>query len=147
MKKLIEQIFKFGIVGGSAFVVEFVMLALFKELLLPLVLPDAGSDTLALIAAPIAFTISTVYNYILSVKWVFVQRTDTSTTQTFGIFVLLSFIALGLNQVFMTLFIKMLRLNTYLSKILSTILVMIYNFISRKIFIEEHSSKKNKEIV
>ncbi len=142
MKKLIEQIIKFGIVGGSAFVVEFLMLALFKEWILPFLLPNASTDTLALVAAPIAFIISTVYNYILSVKWVFVQRTDTSGQQTFGIFVLLSLIALGLNQVFMTLFIKTLNLDAYVSKILSTVLVTVYNFISRKIFIEDHSGNE-----
>lgn len=145
MKKLIEQLCKFGVVGISAFFVEFAMLALFKELLLPVILPHSSTDTLALIASPIAFVISTIYNYVLSVKWVFVQRTDTSHTQTFGIFVLLSLIALGLNQVLMTLFIKSFDLNAYFSKILSTFLVTLYNFISRKIFIEDHSHTDQKE--
>ncbi len=140
MKKLIKQFARFGIVGVSAFLVEYVTLFLLTEYALPLLFPAFTEGRCALIASPIAFTLSTVYNYILSVKWVFVKRTDTSGKQTFVIFVILSVIALGLNQVIMTVFIKHWNIHYLISKVVATFLVMIYNFISRKIFIEDHTS-------
>lgn len=141
MKKLFQQIIKFGIVGASAFLVEYLVLFCLTEFLLPFILPSFSEGRRALVAAPIAFTVSTVYNYILSVKWVFVKRTDTSNKQTFIVFVILSIIALGLNQLIMTVFIEHWNIHYMISKIIATGIVMVYNFVSRKLFIEDHSKK------
>ena len=143
MKKLFEQIIKFGVVGASAFVVEYAVLFCLTEFVLPFLFPSFSEGRCALIAAPIAFTISTVYNYILSVKWVFVKRTDASGKQTFGIFVFLSIVALGLNQLIMTIFIKHWNIHYMISKVVATAIVMVYNFVSRKLFIEDHSQKSD----
>ena len=58
---LMKQILKFGVVGGIAFVVDYVTLIICHELLNIEVLLSTG----------IAFTVSVIINYILSVKWVF----------------------------------------------------------------------------
>lgn len=136
---------KFAVVGGSAFLVEYLVLILLTEFALPFLFPSFTKGRCALIAAPVAFTVSTIYNYILSIKWVFVKRTDTSGKQTFVIFVILSVIALGLNQLIMTIFIKHWNIHYMISKIVATAIVMVYNFISRKIFIEEHSGNAGSD--
>ena len=59
-KKLINQIFKFGIVGGLAFIIDYGILFTLTEFL----------NIPSLISAAISFTVSVIFNYILSIKWV-----------------------------------------------------------------------------
>lgn len=125
-EKLIAQIFKFGIVGGIAFVIDFLLLFLFKELLS---LPVLLSNTLS-------FIISTIYNYIASTKWVFDTRKDKNNRQKFIIFVIFSVIGLLINNIVMWILTGVINLYYLLSKIVATAFVMIFNFITRKLFLE-----------
>ena len=59
--KLGQQIIKFGAVGFLCFFIEYVLLILFKELL--------GWPVIA--ANTLAFTVSAIVNYILSILFVF----------------------------------------------------------------------------
>ena len=52
-------------------------------------------------------------------------------------FIILSIIGLGLNQLIMYLGVDLLHIYYMFCKVLATIIVMIYNFITRKIFIEK----------
>ena len=61
MKKLINQILKFGIVGVIAFIIDYGILILLTEVF----------NIYPLISAAISFTIYVIFNYISSVKWVF----------------------------------------------------------------------------
>jgi putative flippase GtrA len=90
-----------------------------------------------LISGMISFTASVIYNYILSVKWVFDAKKDANKTQEFIVFIVLSVIGLGINQLFMWLFVDMMHIYYMLSKIIATVIVMVYNFITRKIFLEK----------
>lgn len=147
--KLVKQILSFGVVGILAFVVEMVLLNVFKALL-PVLVKGLEADTYTLIAAPVAFTISVLFNYVMSMKFVFKQRQDANGGQVFVIFLVLNLIALGLNQLFMWILVGALPidnsvLKANVAKVVATFLVMVYNFISRKIFIEDHSDKENDE--
>lgn len=125
MNKLIKQIIKFVIVGGIATLIDFVCLYIFKELLnLNIIL----SNTLS-------FTISVIYNYIASIKWVF-DVNENSKFQ-FIIFVILSVIGLLINNSILYLLTTYTEVYYLLSKALATLVVMIYNFITRKIFLEK----------
>ena len=70
-KKLFSQIIKFGFVGGTAFVIDAGLLFLLTEF--------CGIHYL--ISGMISFTASVIYNYILSVKWVFDAKKDANKTQ------------------------------------------------------------------
>lgn len=147
--KLVKQILGFGVVGILAFVVEMVFLNIFKALL-PILIKGLEADTYTLVAAPIAFLISLLFNYVMSMKFVFTKRQDANEGQVFVIFLILNLIALGLNQLFMWILVNALPignsvLKANVAKIIATFLVMVYNFISRKIFIEDHSDKENHE--
>ena len=126
-KKLLSQIIKFGFVGGTAFVIDAGLLFLLTEF--------CGIHYL--ISGMISFTASVIYNYVLSVKWVFDAKKDANKTQEFLVFIILSVIGLGINQLFMWLFVDMMHIYYMLSKIIATVIVMIYNFITRKIFLEK----------
>ena len=126
-KKLFSQIIKFGFVCGTAFVIDAGLLFLLTEF--------CGIHYL--ISGMISFTASVIYNYILSVKWVFDAKKDANKTQEFIVFIVLSVIGLGINQLFMWLFVDMMHIYYMLSKIIATVIVMVYNFITRKIFLEK----------
>ena len=123
--KLLMQILKFGIVGGTAFIVDYGIFTILSQFL----------NIHYLIASIISFSISVIYNYILSIKWVF-DVSKKQTTKEFAIFVILSVIGLGLNSLIMYISVDLLNIHEMISKILATAIVMVYNFITRKIFIE-----------
>ncbi|WP_343250902.1 GtrA family protein [Diplocloster hominis] len=129
MKKLFAQLVRFGIVGVIAFVIDYVIMIALTELV--------GINYL--ISSGISFTISVVVNYILSITMVFQLKKDANKTKEFIIFVILSVIGLGLNQLLMYVQVDLLSIYYMIAKIIATGIVMVYNFISRKIFIEDHS--------
>ncbi len=125
-KKLIIQIFKFGIVGGTAFIIDFAFLFLFKELLhLPIILANT-----------LSFTVSTIYNYIASIAWVFDVKRENNKRKQFIIFIVFSIFGLLLNDLIMWVLTSLITIYYLLAKIVATIIVMIFNFITRKKFLE-----------
>lgn len=124
--KLLNQIFKFGLVGGTAFVIDYVLLYLCTDFL----------DIHYLVSSIISFTVSVIFNYILSVKWVFDVKTKQDTSD-FIVFIILSVIGLGINSLIMYVMVEIFDVYYMLSKIVSTAVVMIYNFVTRKMFIEK----------
>ena len=125
--KLFIQIFKFVIVGGTATVLDWILYYILYNYL----------KINPLIANIISFSISTVYNYWASTKWVFEVNKDKSSKRLFIEFVLFSAIALGLTELLLWIGIDVLSMNAMLTKIIATIIVMIFNFITRKIFLEK----------
>ena len=123
---LLRQIIRFAFVGGSAFVIDYGIMIFLTEAF--------GIDYL--ISSAVSFTVSVIYNYILSVKWVFDVSGDRSKTQDFAVFIVLSIIGLGINQVIMWVAVDLLGIFYMISKIGATGVVMVYNFITRKLFLE-----------
>lgn len=126
INKLINQILRFGIVGGVAFVIDYSILYILTEF--------GGIDSL--ISAAIAFTISVIFNYIASIKWVF-DVNKKQTKKDVIIFFGLSIIGLGINELIIYIG-NNINIHYMISKLASTFIVMIYNFITRKIFIEKN---------
>ena len=128
MKKLIEQIMKFGIVGVLCFVIDYGLMIFLTEVF----------GISYLISSGISFSVSVIVNYKLSLKFVF--KTDESRNKIieFIIFVVLSVIGLGINQVLMWICVDKLHIFYMISKIGVTSVVMVYNFITRKLIIEKN---------
>ena len=137
---------KFGVVGVIAFFIDYGLLAFCTEIL--------GINYL--VSATIGFTVSVIFNYIASMRYVFTHKEDMSRRREFIIFVVLSVIGLGINNGLMWGGVELIGWPEWLSehaylivKIFATAVVMIWNFVTRKIFLdagdqndsgEEHAS-------
>lgn len=126
MKSLFLQIMKFGFVGGTAFVLDYFIMILLTEVF----------SVNYLISCAISFCIAVLYNYVLSVKWVFTVNGNLSLQKNFLTFMMLSVIGLGINQILMWVSVEKLKIFYMLAKVIATGIVMIYNFITRKVFLE-----------
>lgn len=127
MGKLVQQFMKFGVVGVIAFVIDYGLMVALTEL--------AGVNYL--ISATISFTVSVVFNYLASMRYVFTHKQGLSRRREFVIFVVLSVIGLGINDLLMWLGTSYTALDYRLVKVFATAIVMIWNFVTRKIFLEE----------
>lgn len=87
-------------------------------------------------ACAFSYTLSIFVNYILSMKFVFHGREDMSKMKEASIFFILSLIGLFLNQMVMWVAVDIFGIYYAVAKMLSTLAVTNYNFISRKKFLE-----------
>lgn len=126
MKKLLAQFMKFGIVGVIAFVIDYGFMVLLTEVF----------NVSYLISTTVSFIISVVFNYFASMRFVFKRKDDMSRRREFIIFIVLSVIGLAINDVFMWLMVDFLYIDYRISKIVVTFIVAVWNFVTRKIFLE-----------
>jgi len=127
MKKLMEQIVRFGIVGVIAFVIDYAVLLVLTEV--------AGIHYL--ISSAVAFLVSVIFNYILSITFVFETDKSKSKGAQFSLFAVMSAGGLGINQLMMWLLSDIMFIPYQLSKFFATAVVMVYNFVTRKLFLEQ----------
>lgn len=126
MKTLLSQLAKFGLVGVIATVIDFGVMNLLHY--------GLGLDIL--FANTAGFIISLIFNYAASMRFVFEHREDMSRRREFVVFAILSVIGLLLNDGIVVALNKGLTLEANIAKIAATALVMIYNFVTRKIFLD-----------
>lgn len=135
-----DQILKFGVVGIIAFFIDF---GIFKLL-------SSVFGVYYLVANFFGFTISLIFNYVASMTFVFERKENADRKAEFVIFTILSVIGLLLSELIIYLCIEVIYENmpllmSYISrqwaetfgKVVATGIVMVYNFITRKIFLEK----------
>ena len=138
MTKLIQQFLKFGVVGVICFFIDTGLYTICNFIGIPY-----------LISGVIGFSVSVVVNYLLSMKYVFVRRDDLSRKKEIIIYLILSIIGLILNELILFVCVDVIygnwswlrsfmhpRAAEILAKIGATGIVMVYNFVTRKIFME-----------
>ena len=139
MKNLMEQILKFGVVGFVCFLIDFGITTGFTNFF----------GVHYLISKFLGFVISAVVNYILSIKFVFTKKKEMDKKKEFTVFIILSAFGLLINEVVMYVCMDGIYVNNgflqeavtremmvSLSSIVATGIVMVYIFISRKLFLE-----------
>lgn len=125
MERLIQQILKFGVVGVLAFGIDYGVLMLLSQV--------CGVEVV--LAAGISFCVSVVFNYVASMRFVFKHRDDISRSQEFVTFLVLSVIGLGINELIMwlgTMAVGSSAIAVTFVKVVATGVVMVWNFVSRK---------------
>jgi putative flippase GtrA len=137
MRKLLEQFARFAGVGTVAFIIDYTLLMLLSHVL--------GWNPVP--AGAVSFTISLVFNYIASMKLVFTRREDITRRRQFGLFVVLSLVALVLNEII--IWLGMMRvpntpLNLTIVKVLATMMVTLWNFFSRMRWLDAEGRQQMK---
>lgn len=125
MDKLIQQVLKFGVVGALAFAIDYGLLMLLSQV--------CGVDPV--LSAAVSFCVSLVFNYVASMRFVFTHRDDLSRSREFVTFLVLSVVGLAINEAVMWLGVAWLgssALAVTVTKVFATGVVMVWNFLSRK---------------
>lgn len=125
-RELLIQIFKFGIVGMIATIIDFIFIYIFRDIV----------GLSILLSNTLSFIISVIYNYIASIIFVFNVDKNKDSKMIFIKFIIFSIIGLIISNIFMELFTNIINLHYLIAKVISTLVVMIFNFITRKKFLE-----------
>ena len=126
MQNLIAQIMKFGVVGILATLLDYVVMIVLTEVF---GVPPVASST-------ISFSISVVFNYLASMRYVFSHREGMSRRREFIIFLVLSIIGLGINAALMWVGTELAGIDYRIVKLFATAVVMVWNFVSRKVLLD-----------
>lgn len=148
--KLLKQIAKFGVVGVACFVIDYVLFLILKKGFEYSGL-SAHMPCYIYLSAALSFCVSVAANYILSMRFVFTRREDLSRKKEFIIFLILSVIGLGVNELCIFIGLDIIYKHwAWLRNVMpqwfaediffkfgATGVVMVYNFVTRKIFLEK----------
>ncbi|MBQ8431153.1 MAG: GtrA family protein [Clostridia bacterium] len=138
------EIIRFLIIGGFATIIDYAVSGLtvylfnidkithISEILLNKVDVNIYEKVFSTGAGFIA---GLIFNYIFSIKFVFIYKEKGETKLGFLYFSLLSIFGLIINLSGMYLATKYLKLNFWLIKIILTLIVLIYNYLSKKLIL------------
>lgn len=123
-KKHIAEMFRFIVVGGFCFVLEFALLYGFTEYI----------NIPYLISSALAFIIALIVNYLLCVYVVFHAENQSNTKRTW--FIITSVAGLGINQIVMYIMVEKFVIWYMFAKVVAAAIVMIWNYITKKIILK-----------
>lgn len=113
---------KYCIVGGTAAVVDFGILAILKEVF----------NVHYLVAATLSFILAALTNYSLNRRWTF--RSDGQKRRQIPIFFTVATLGLLLNNGMMYIGVEFLALWYIWAKVIATGVVLMWNFLGNKYF-------------
>lgn len=132
-QKLFWEFFRYAIVGGIAFVADWGTLFLFQEFVF-----KEETEVTLFIATAAGFIAGLAVNYILSIIFVFKSADNKSSGKgfkAFVIFAVIGIIGLGLTELGMYAGVYLLKWHYLIVKIIVAALVLIWNYVGRKIFV------------
>ncbi len=128
LSKIIDKVFlfkfiKFCLVGFSGVFVDFGTTYFFKEVV----------KVQKYIANAIGFTLAASSNYFLNRIWTFNSH-NPQVVLEFSRFFIIALIGLGINSSIIWLLNGKFKINFYLSKLVATVIVMLWNFLINAYF-------------
>ncbi|MFV0471539.1 MAG: GtrA family protein [Paludibacteraceae bacterium] len=128
------QMFRYFVSGGIAFVVDFLLLYLLTE--------KIGLHYI--VSTIISFLAGLTITYLLSIYWVYDNRRFDNRKIELIIFILLGAVGLALTSFLMWLFTDIFHIYYMISKIFTTIVVSLWNFIAKKILLFPGKTRKTQ---
>ena len=149
------EIMRFVIVGALATMVDFLIMGVTMYIIEPSEYPDFFSvffgarSTPSLLAKLLGtgtgFLFGLVANYLFSVLFVFNEKGRSKTVKGFLLFAVFSVIGLLIHEIGMYIFSDQLLINEWITKIILTLVVLVYNYLSRKAFIFKSTKKEQTD--
>lgn len=93
---------------------------------------DVQTSPLLFLFVLIAFLCAVVNGFVLNKLWTFRMRARKNTTRQFIKFLITNLIGLGLTMLLMYLFVQMLHIGPIISKLMTSALVLVWNFLATK---------------
>lgn len=124
------EFLRYIIVGGSAFVLDFLIMYLCNEYIF--------KDNFLYLSVFLGYTIGLIYNFLLSCAYVFkdgFKKIKNKELQSFIIFTIIGIIGLVLTEILMFIFVDIMNINYMISKIITGAIVVFWNYIARKVII------------
>ncbi len=125
-RNIFKQFMKFGLVGFLAFLIDFGVMVFLTE----------AFGINPVVSATVSFVVSVLFNYLASMRFVFSRRDDIGRFCEFTTFIVLSVIGLLINDALMWAGTELVYIDYRIVKIFATGVVMVWNFVTRKIFLE-----------
>lgn len=149
--KTIAEIIRFLIVGGIATLIDMFFMGVTMYAIEPniydsfinvFVNTPSPSTFATIMGTTVGFICGLIVNYILSIIFVFNEKGKSKSAKGFIIFALLSLIGLGINMLGTYIGYDLLNLHQWLVKIIMVFVVLVYNYISKKLVLFRDKSKK-----
>lgn len=122
---LYVQLLRYLVAGGAAFAVDFGLLYFLTESL----------KVHYLLSTVIAYTVGLIITYLLSIYWIFDKRRARNWILELAIFALIGIVGLGLTSLSMWLLTDKFHVHYLFSKIITTGIVFVWNFIAKKLIL------------
>ena len=117
-------------VGGTAALVEWALFYIFINYVLNSL--GLSLTALTMLATSLAFCLSTLYHYFLGNVLVFDSGSRYDRSKGLSLVFLVSIMGLGFNLLLMYIFVTLLGWQPMLSKVLTSCIVVVWNYFSRK---------------
>lgn len=149
------EIFKFLVVGGFATIIDMLTMAIVLYLYSPslyeynfintIIGGVSPNKLITIIGTGFGFILGLIFNYIFSIIFVF-NRTNTNFAKTktgFLVFTLLSSIGFLIHTIGMAIGYGVLKINEWIVKIILTLVVLVFNYITRKKIIFKNKKEES----
>lgn len=154
------EIFKFLVAGGFATLIDMLVMAavifflnkeVFSNNFFNVILQSSAQKNQILqyssiLGTGLGFAVGTVFNYIMSVKFVFSHKEYAKTFNGAALFVILSAAGFFIHLLGMWVFFEILKINYWAVKVFFTLLVLVFNYITRKVFIFKAQKERAKPL-
>lgn len=141
MKKTILEISRFLIVGVVSFIIDLGLLVVFQEFVFKAVKNGV------LFSTALSFSISLIVHYFLAVFWVFRNHKVVSSVEhavASSLFIATNVVGLGINELVMWVGVSILSYHYIFIKLVSTAVVMFWNYACQKLVIFTKDSANDK---
>ena len=130
-----RMVVRYAVVGGSVAAADVVFFYIFAGML--------GFNYLWINA--IGFVLGTLLNYLISIQLVFESGVRFRRSGEIMLIFVISATSLILSQFLLYYFVELLQLHLLLSKILTLLIVFLWNYLSRKHFVFRESLAREME--
>lgn len=152
--KTLAEILRFLIIGGIATTIDFIVMGVVLYLFEPSSYSNffsvftssfEPSFVATIVGTGVGFIAGLLFNYILSITFVYINKGNSKSALGFTMFTLLSLVGLAIHLLGMYIGFDLLHINEWVVKIFLTIVVLIYNYVSKRLVIFKEKKDERKD--